>query len=483
MTKLRTLTIAAISFLSVTSLAADLYVSSSGSDSNSGASSSPLKTIARASALATPGTTVHVLPGTYPGGFKTTTSGSATARIVYKSETKWGAKILANNAAVVWDNRGNYTDIVGFEVDGTGSTQTTYGLYVAGSYSSLQYNHVHHIATSATCTSNGGSAIGTDHYYYGVNNDVIGNVVHHIGTPTCAYIQGIYISTSGNVKNNLAYNIGAAAIHLWHDATSVNIVNNTVASSGVGIIVGGGDFYHSSNGMADNCNVINNISFDNQYGISEQGKTGPNNKYINNLVFKNSTMNWDLDSGKTHTGSIAADPLFVKYDRIGSGLDFHLQSGSPALNSGSSLLAPPRDINEVDRSLGGVIDRGAYEMVSTSTPAPAPAPAPAPILSLSTTSLVFPVTNVGQTSAIQVVTLKNTGTAALSFPAAFVLSSNFAFGGIGTCQVNVQYAPGASCTASVVFKPTTSGSFSGTLSIKSNASSLPQIVNLSGKTY
>ncbi len=495
MRKFRTLTIAAISFMSVTSLAADLYVSASnGSDSNSGAQSAPLKSITKAASLAKPGTTVHVLPGTYPGGFKTTTSGTASARIIYKSETKWAAKISPNNASYVWDNRGNYTDIVGFEIDGSGSAQTTHGLYIAGSNSSVQYNHVHHIATSATCNSAGGSAIGTDHYYLGVNNDVIGNVVHHIGTPSCAYIQGIYISTSGNVKNNLAYNIGAGALHLWHDATSVNVVNNTVASSGFGIIIGGGDFYHSSNNMADNCNVINNISFDNKYGVSEQGKTGPNNKYINNLVYKNSVMDWDLDSGKSHSGSIAADPQFVTYDRIGSGLDFHLRSNSPALNSGSSQLAPARDINEVDRSLGGVIDRGAYEMASVSSPAPSPspaptpaptpqpAPAPAPVLSLSASSLVFPATKVGSASAIQVVTLKNTGTAAMSFPVAFVMSSNFAFGGTGTCKVNVAYAPGASCTASVVFKPTASGAFSGTLSIKSNASSSPRIVTLSGKT-
>lgn len=491
MMNFKTVAFATLTLISASSFAADLYVSPNGNDSSAGSQSAPLKTIARASALAKPGTTVHVLPGTYAGGFKTTSSGSSSARILYKSETKWGAKISANNAAYVWDNRGSYTDIVGFEIDGTGSAKTTHGLYIAGSNSTAQYNHVHHIATSATCNSAGGSAIGTDHYYGGVNDDVIGNVVHHIGTPTCAYIQGIYISTSGNVKNNLAYNIGAGALHLWHDATSVNVINNTVASSGFGIIIGGGDFYNSSNRMADNCNVINNISYDNKYGVSEQGTTGPNNKYINNLVFKNSVKDWDLDAGKHDVGSIAADPQFVKYDRVGANLDFHLTSKSPALNSGSSTLAPLQDINEVNRSLGGVIDRGAYEMASVdSSPAPSPSPTPAPtpqptnapVLSLSVTSLAFPITKVGQTSPVQVVTLKNTGTAALSFPAAFIMSSNFAFGGSGTCKVNVAYAPGASCTASVVFKPTANGTFSGSLSIKSNASSSPRIVTLSGKT-
>jgi hypothetical protein len=339
-----------------------LWVSPSGSDSSSGTQLAPYKTIAKASSAAKPGTMIHVMPGTYSGGFQTTQSGTSSQRIVYKSETKWGAKITASNAGTVWDNRGNYTDIIGFEVDGTGSTATKEGIYIGGSNNTVQYNHVHHIATAGTCNSAGGSAIGTDHYYGGVADDVIGNVVHHIGTPSCAHIQGIYISTSGDIKNNLVYNVGAAAIHLWHDASEVNIINNTAASSGYGIIVGGGNFYTSKTRMADNCNVINNISYDNEYGLSEQGTTGPNNKYINNLVYKNSIKDWDLDVGKVSVGGISADPKFVKYDRVGTSVDFRLQNTSPAINSGAaSNLNPSKDITEASRPLGGIIDRGAYE--------------------------------------------------------------------------------------------------------------------------
>lgn len=86
----------------------------------------------------------------------------------------------------------------------------------------------------------------------------------------------------------------------------------------------------------------------------------------------------------------------------------------------------------------------------------------------------------GTTSAVQIVTLKNTGTAGLIFKVAFTMSGNFAFGGLGTCGVNVVYAPGASCTASVVFKPTATGLRTGSLTIPSNASATAAVVKLSG---
>ncbi|RXW02043.1 hypothetical protein CYQ14_15335, partial [Enterococcus faecalis] len=90
----------------------------------------------------------------------------------------------------------------------------------------------------------------------------------------------IYVSTSGTIKNNVVYRVGSAAIHLWHDATNVKIINNPVSSSNFGIIVGGGDFYFTSAG-ANNVAVYNNIVYDNKYGISEQGKTGTGNSYKN----------------------------------------------------------------------------------------------------------------------------------------------------------------------------------------------------------
>jgi len=343
----------------------NVYVSPTGADTAAGTKAAPFKTLARAAkAVTKAGTTVFVAPGTYAGGFKTTASGTAASRIYWVSTTKWGAKIVPptssrNNSA--WDNRGNYVSIVGFDVDGSklgSGTKWVHGIYTGGSYNVIEGNHVHHLATTIPCNSAGGSAIGVDSYYKGVKGDVIGNVVNDIGPAGCTYVQGIYHSTSGTIKNNVVYRVGSAAIHLWHDATDIQIINNTVSSSVFGIIVGGGDFYFTRAG-ANNVHVHNNIVYDNKYGISEQGTTGKGNTYKNNLVTKNTTYNFQLRNGLTHTGTISSEPLLAGYSRTAAMPDYKLSASSPAVGRGIATYAPATDIDGKARR--AAIDLGAYQ--------------------------------------------------------------------------------------------------------------------------
>jgi hypothetical protein len=337
------------------------YVATTGSDSNPGTKSAPFKTLARAvKAAVKPSTTVWVGPGTYAGGFKTTASGTSSGRIYWVSTTKWGAKVIPSGTAnTIWDNRGNYVNIVGFDIDGSTKSSVTHGVYTGGSYSVIQENHVHHIAKGATCNSAGGSAVGSDSYYNGVWNDVIGNSVHDIGPAGCKYIQGIYISTSGSVKNNVVYRVGEAAIHLWHDANHVTITNNTVATSHYAIIVGGGNFYHTSAG--DDYTVVNNnILIDNGYGISEQGTTGTHNSYSNNLVYGNG-VSISLKNGLTAKNTVSSNPLFVSYSKTMTTPNFHLTSSSPAIGRGTSVGAYPTDFDGKPRNSTTGYDIGAYQ--------------------------------------------------------------------------------------------------------------------------
>jgi hypothetical protein len=343
------------------------YVSPTGSDTAAGTKAAPFKTLARAAKAATrAGTTVWVAPGTYAGGIRTTASGTSSARIYWVSTTKWGAKIVppsssSNNNA--WDNRGNYVSIIGFNVDGTNSgsgTKWTHGIYTGGSYTMIADNHIHHIAKSVACTSAGGSAIGVDSYYNGVLSDVVSNVVNDIGPAGCSFVQGIYVSTSGTIKNNLSYRVSGAAIHLWHDATNVIITNNTAAASSFGMVVGGGDFYHSSAG-ANNVFVANNIVYDNQYGISEQGKTGTSNVYKNNLVTKNTNYNISLRNGLKATATVSSEPLLVAYSRTAATPNFHLSSSSPAIGRGVATNVYPTDLDGKPRNSTSGYDIGAYQ--------------------------------------------------------------------------------------------------------------------------
>jgi hypothetical protein len=345
--------------------AGDLYVSPHGSDSNPGTESEPFKTIRRAAEAAAPGTTVHVAPGVYPGGFRTNVSGSAAARILFQSTERWGAKLVPSpdsNSSMAWDNRGNYVDIVGFEVDGSehqGGTRWSIGLYSAGSFDGLRQNHVHHIATNLPCTSAGGAGIGVDSYYHGIKSEVISNTVHDIGPAGCQFVHGIYVSMPASVKNNIVYRVSAAGIHLWHDAREVIIANNTVTAASIGIVVGGGDYYYTK-GPNDHTHVHNNIVFDNKQGILEQGSTGKHNTYRNNLVFQNSGSDWRLLNGVSHAGTVSAAPQFVAYSRSATP-DFRLSPKSPAIGKGMELYADATDFSGKPRTSNTGYDIGAFQ--------------------------------------------------------------------------------------------------------------------------
>jgi parallel beta-helix repeat protein len=316
-----------------------LYVAPSGSDSNPGTRDEPFRTLTRAAQAVTPGTTVHVAPGTYFGSVRTATHGTAEARIVFESTERGGARLvppLDSRQPAAWDNRADYLDIVGFEIDG-GQYQSGIkwlsGIYNGGSHNGIHHNHVHHIGNDVPCEARGGAGIGIDSYYKGRDAEVIGNHVHDIGPPQCRYMHGIYISTTASVRNNIIYRASGAGIHLWHDASNVTIRGNTVAASGTGIVIGGGDFYHGK-GPNDHTHTMNNIVYDNGYGVLEQGATGANISYRNNLVFQNSGGDWKLAPGRRHSGTISAPPLFADYSRSIAAPDFRLQPGSPAIGKG-----------------------------------------------------------------------------------------------------------------------------------------------------
>lgn len=341
------------------------YVATTGSDANPGTVTSPFQTIDRAARIALPGTTIHVAPGVYPGGFKTSMSGTESQRVRYVSSVKRGARLvppMSSDTKSGWDNRGSYVDIIGFEVDGSAArngVKWTHGIYSGGSFTAIKENYVHHIAGHVRCSGAGGAGIGIDSYYHGIRSDVIGNTVHDIGPAGCRFVQGISISTSGSAMNNIVYNIGGAGIQMWHDARNVIVTNNTITGSTIGILVGGGDFYHTK-GPNDHTSVHNNIIYDNKHGIWEQGDTGINNTYRNNLVFQNTVADWQLRNGLQHTGTIAQAPQFVQYDRNGD-RDFRLRSSSPAIGAGTVEHASPNDAAGRLRSPASGIDLGAYQ--------------------------------------------------------------------------------------------------------------------------
>jgi hypothetical protein len=107
---------------------------------------------------------------------------------------------------------------------------------------------------------------------------------------------------------------------------------------------------------------------------------------------------------------------------------------------------------------------------------------PAPAVSLSPASLGFGQQRVGTTSAEQNVTLTNSGTAALTIASIGLTGANAGdFAQVGDCPLGpATLAPGASCTISVTFGPTATGSRTAGLSVTDDAAGSPHAVALSG---
>ena len=77
-----------------------------------------------------------------------------------------------------------------------------------------------------------------------------------------------------------------------------------------------------------------------EFGIEESGATGPNNRYLHNIVSGNAEQGLDLATG-TESGTISVDPLFVNYRPDGTG-DYRLQPTSPGIDAGIPDGAPAR---------------------------------------------------------------------------------------------------------------------------------------------
>jgi len=341
-----------------------LYVATTGSDSNPGTQAKPLKTIARADALSRAGYTIHVAPGVYnvaapssgSAGIKTVKSGTASARIRFVSDVKWGAKIVFSGIGMAWDSKGAYVDIDGFDISGSGRL----GILAEGGKENITNNYIHDLKVTGGCNGSGGAGIDTWGPVGGANID--SNIVRNVGAQwvaakSCNTVQGIYVTNQNNrVANNVISGVAAVGINSWHGATGSTMVNNTIFGNKMGIVIGHGDGGATSAGTSNNY-VANNIVYGNAYGITEMGTVGTNNRYPNNLVF-NTGRAW-LVKGAV-SGTVAADPQFVRYAANGTG-DYRLKSTSPAINKGTATSAPKTDIAGVARPRGGAVDIGAYE--------------------------------------------------------------------------------------------------------------------------
>jgi hypothetical protein len=360
------------------------YVATTGNDSNNGTSpSTPWATIAHADAalavgssgtcnagsgwlsVSNAGACVHVASGTYSGNISTSKAGAATTRVVYISDTKWGAYLVGSTCGV-WINSGNYVDVAGFDVTGSCSTGINWD---NASHGMIIGNRVHDLPGTG-----GYAGILVDCCNYNTtDNWVVGNLVDNIGPfAQTNLIHGIYVAGNNSVvENNIVTRAAAACITTYHGSTHEVISNNTVANCGhYGIQISADGAITSNDYTTVDNNIVVNVA---GFGIQEWPSVGTHNVYNHNIVYNNTGGNFSLISG-TQSGNITLtssqfSTLFVSYTGTISG-NYQLGAGSTAVANGTTNCAPSpalvpcvpnTDIVGVIRPSGPTLDIGAYQ--------------------------------------------------------------------------------------------------------------------------
>lgn len=212
-------------------------------------------------------------------------------------------------------------------------------------------NHVHHLNDRA-----GIYVDAWDKHTY--NIEVYRNTVHDIanndGFATGSEEGGLLEDI--RFYNNIAYNNGLSGIVIseagdapTHPVRNVTIINNTFYNNGSS---GWGGGISVEDPDVSDLVIRNNICSQNQWFQIQTEVSVQNLTIDHNLV--DGTRGDDENDG---SDVVEGDPRFANP----SGADFHLQSGSPAIDAGSSADAPYDDFDGSPRPQGGGYDIGAFE--------------------------------------------------------------------------------------------------------------------------
>jgi len=161
------------------------------------------------------------------------------------------------------------------------------------------------------------------------------------------------------IANNVLYQNGSSAIEIFESA-HVDIVNNSTYGNDLSPAEPGRG--EVSLGNANDVNVYNNILYSPSGGnplVMSSPCTACTADY--NLTYGGTNS---VTAGTLGTHNITAkDPLYVDpADSTPANVSLKLQSGSPAIGAGTTMLAPPTDIDGNPRPVtaGAKVTMGAY---------------------------------------------------------------------------------------------------------------------------
>jgi hypothetical protein len=361
------------------------YLATNGVDSgNCAIAASPCRTFNYVDRQAASGDVVHVLPGTY-NLTSSTCIVTNTSGVTWQSDGHGAATINGgSHCFYIWYNSGNsgFLKIFGFQFTGVqvNSKLNSFGVELEGSQGNFEvaYNTFHDFGSSSS-SNNFGAALSLQSWgngnYTGHSCSVHDNTFRNIA-PGGSFTYNAYsiYAVCGNhrgadpdprIYNNLIYNEGSIAIHMWHAADHLHVYNNTIDKANLGILVGTGDQGAVNGALFD---VSNNIVSNSHYGIYAEDGGGytlsPNSTFNNNLIYNN-TVDWTYNhSGKNlnlltsfrAARNISGNPLYVGRD---TGHYVLVRSSAAAGKGLRSPYTPGTDLAGNARSRRPSI--GAYE--------------------------------------------------------------------------------------------------------------------------
>jgi len=347
------------------------YVATSGNDTNSGTSALPFRTLQKGVDIAVAGDTIIVKDGTYGAEGATHYSmpvninkaGTSSAWITLKAQHKWKAILdcqFTAHSYINFEANSAWWKIQDFEI------KNGYSMGIIANSGGarniiISGNHIHHIGNRVDTTQIGIVGIYTD---AGAQNFTIdGNVIHDIGrtnTYTNSFDHGIYSHGNLNIVNNIFYR----SLNGWHIQTAVNfsgiIANNTFCGPNMftGFKQGGQIMLWDA--AAGDIVIRNNIFYNSMgaaitsYNFSQaKGKCSCDN----NIIWGMNVVVGAPSSCSNIHNRLNIDPLFVN----SSAYDFHLQSASPAINTGVTVSIVTKDFDGTKRPQCSVYDLGAFE--------------------------------------------------------------------------------------------------------------------------
>jgi hypothetical protein len=154
------------------------------------------------------------------------------------------------------------------------------------------------------------------------------------------------------VENNVSFANGGSGIHAYK-CRYVDIVNNTA--------------YHNSRSPAlDYAEMFANDCEDarlyNNIMVARDGGAA-NSNYNNKKTYYNYNIYYNGTTAIAGKYDLKVDPMFVTPSEDPVVADFHLREGSPAIDFGTTELAPADDFDHRPRPQGRGVDKGAYEYV------------------------------------------------------------------------------------------------------------------------